>query len=91
MCSNYEAVDDLSVDCIKCRKRTHMCWAEEPVVKFIISGFPNHSWTIPLSYHITFGYDTQFQLKNFLEMRWTHKLIMDGTKILSMFAENLLF
>ena len=28
MCSNFEAVDDLSVDCTQCGKRTHMSWAE---------------------------------------------------------------
>ena len=35
MCSKCEAVDDLSVDCTKCGKRTHVLWAEHPVVKII--------------------------------------------------------
>ena len=35
MFSNCEAVDDLSVDCKQCGKRTHVFWAKDPVGKFI--------------------------------------------------------
>jgi hypothetical protein len=31
MCTNCEAVDDLSVDCTQCRKRTNVFWVEDPV------------------------------------------------------------
>jgi hypothetical protein len=34
MCSKYEAVDDLSVDCKQCGKRNHMFW-QDPVGRFI--------------------------------------------------------
>jgi hypothetical protein len=34
---------------------------------------------------------TQFLLRRFLELRWVPKLIMDGTKILSMSVEKFCF
>ena len=38
--------------------------------------------------HNSRGYDAQFLLRRFLELRWVPKLIMDGTKILSMSVKN---
>ena len=39
--------------------------------------------------HNSRRYDTQFLRREFMEIRWTPQLIMDGTKILSMVVENL--
>jgi len=36
MCSKCEAVEDFSVDCKQCSKRTHLFRAENPVGKFIV-------------------------------------------------------
>jgi len=93
MCSKCEAADVLCVDCIQCGKRTHVFWAETPVGKFIdylrqSRPFTDKNYVIP---HNSRGYDAQFLLRKFLELRWTPQLIMDGTKILSMIVENLHF
>jgi len=53
MCTKCEAVDDLSVDCKQCGKRTHMFWAEDPVGKFIISGSLDHSQIRFMLFHTT--------------------------------------
>ena len=37
------------------------------------------------------GYDAQFSLRRFLEIRWVPKLIMHSTKNLSMSVENFCF
>jgi len=76
---------------VNCVKRTHVFWAEDTVGKFIDylrqSGpFADKIYVIS---HNSRGYDTQFLLRKFLELRRTPQLIMDGTKILSMIVENL--
>ena len=78
---------------VNCVKRTHVFWAEDTVGKFIDylrqSGpFADKIYVIS---HNSRGYDTQFLLRKFLDLRWTPQLIMDGTKILSMIIENLHF
>lgn len=81
-----------SVDCKQCGKRTHVFWAEDPVGKFVDYLRQSRPFAGKiLSYHISRGYDAQFLLRKFLELRWTPQLIMDGTKILSMIVENLHF
>ena len=75
----------------QCGERTHVFWAEDPVCKFIdylrqSRLFANKIYIIS---HNSPGYDAQFLLRKFLEMRWTPQLIMDGTKILGMVIENL--
>jgi hypothetical protein len=93
MCSICEAVDDLNVDFTQCVKPTHVFWAEEPMGKF--SYYLRHSR--PFAEKIYFvsqnsrGYDAQFLLRKFLELRGTPQLIMDGNKILSIIVENLHF
>jgi len=93
MYSKCEAVDDLSVDCKPCGKRSHVFWAKEPVGQFIdylrrSRQFADKIYVI--SYNSR-GYEAQFVLRNFLELRWTPQLIMDGTNIFSMVVENLHF
>jgi len=92
MCSKYEAVDDVNVDCEQCGYRTHV-FRQDPVVKFI--DYLRQSRPFPDKIYIftynSLGYDAQFLLLKFLEMWWTPQLIMDGTKILSMVVENLYF
>ena len=41
--------------------------------------------------HTSRGYDAQFLLRRYLELRWEPKLIMDGSEILNMVVENLHF
>jgi len=93
MCSKGEAVDDLSVDCKQCGKRTHVFWAEDHVGKFIDYLRQSRTFAdkIYVISHNSRGYDAQFLLRNFLELTWTPQLIMDGTKILSIIVENLHF
>ena len=92
MCSNCEAVDEMSVDCEKCGKRIHVLW-QGPVGKFI--NYLRQSRTfadmVYIISHNSREYDAQFLLRRFLELRWTPQLIMDGSKILSMVVENLHF
>ena len=57
-----------------------------------MSGSPDHSPIRFILFHSNSrGYDTQFLLRNFLELRWVTQLIMDGSNILSMVVENLHF
>ena len=91
MCSKCEAVDDLSVDCKQCGKRTHVFSTEDPVEKFIDYQSRLFVDKIYVISHNSRGYDAQFLHRKFLVMRWTPQLIMDGTKILSMIVENLHF
>ena len=93
MCSKCEAVDDLSVDCKQCGKRTNVFWAEEDACKFIdylrqSRSFANYIYVIS---HNSRGYDAQILLRTFLELSWTTQLIMDGTNIISMVVEILHF
>ena len=74
MCSECETVDDLSVDCEQWGKRTHMFW-QESVGKFIdylrlSRPFPDKIYVIS---HNSRGYDSQFLLRRFLEIRWVPK------------------
>jgi len=92
MCSKCETVDDVNVNCEQCGTRDHTFW-QDPVGKFIdylrISRpFANKIYAI---LHNSRGYDAQFLLRRFLELRWEPKLIMDGSKILSMVVENFHF
>jgi len=92
MCSKCEALDDLSVDCEQCGKRIHTFW-KDPAGKFIeyllLSRlFADKVYAIS---HNSRGYDAQFLLRRFLELRWAPQLIIDGSKILSMVVENLHF
>ena len=71
MCSKCEAVDDFSVDCKQCGKRTHVFLAEDLVGKFIYylrqsRPFADIIYVISNKSH---GYDAQFLLRKFLEMR----------------------
>jgi len=92
MCSKCEAMDDMSADCEQCGKHIH-AFRQGPVDKFIHSlrqsrPFANNFYIIS---HNSRGYDAQFLLRRFLELRWAPQLIMDGSKILSMVVENLHF
>jgi len=92
MCSKCEAVDDISVDYKQCGKRIHVFW-QDPVGKFIdylrqSRPFADKVYVIS---HNSRGYDAQFLLRRFLELRWAPQLIMDGSKILSMVVGNLYF
>jgi len=71
MCYKCEAVDDLSIDWKHCGKRTHVFWAEDPVGKFIdyfrqSRPFADKIYVIS---HNSCGYDAQFSLRKFLELR----------------------
>jgi hypothetical protein len=90
MCSKCETSDDLSIDCEQCCKRVHVFW-QDPIGKFIdylllSRPFADKLYVIS---HNSRGYDAQFILRRFLELRWIPKFIMDGTKILSMCVEHL--
>jgi hypothetical protein len=92
MCNKCEAVDDVNVDCEQCGKRVHTFW-QEPVGKFIDYLRMSRSFAdkIYVISHNSRGYDAQFLLRMILELRWEPKLIMDGSKILSMEVEHLHF
>ena len=92
MCSKCETNDDLSTDCEQCGKRVHVFW-QDPIGKFIdylrlSRPFADKLYVIS---HNSRGYDAQFLLRRFLELRWIPKLIMDGTKILCMSVEHICF
>jgi len=92
MCSKCEVVDDVNVDCEQCGKRVHTFW-QDPVGKFtdylrLSRPFADKIYVIS---HNSRGYDAQFLLRRFVELRWEPKLIMDGSKILSMVVENFHF
>jgi len=73
MCSTCEAVDELIVDCTQSGKRTHVFWAEDPVGKFtdyLRQSRPFADKMYDIS-HNSRGYDAQFLLPKFLELRWT--------------------
>jgi len=91
-CCKCEAVVDVNVDCEQCRKGVHSFW-QDPVGKCIdylrlSRPFADRFYVIS---HNSRGYDVQFLLRRFLELSWEPKLIMDGSKILSMVVENLHF
>jgi len=85
-------VDNVNVDCEQCGKRVHTFW-QDPVGKFIdflrISRqIADKIYVISHNYR---GEDAQFLLRRFMELIWEPKLIMDGSKILSMVVENFHF
>ena len=92
MCSKCQAMDDMEIDCDQCGKCTHVFW-EDPVGKFIdylrlSRPFADKIYVIS---HNSRGYDAQFLLRRFLELKWKPDLVMDGTKILSMTLGHLKF
>ena len=73
VCYKCEAVDELIVDCTQSGKRTHVFWAEDPVGKFtdyLRQSRPFADKMYDIS-HNSRGYDAQFLLPKFLELRWT--------------------
>ena len=92
MCSKCEPMDDLSVDCEQCGKRTQMFW-QDPVGKFIDYVRLSRPFADKIYFisHNSRGYEAQFLLRSFLGPRCVPQLIMVGTKILSMSVENLYF
>jgi hypothetical protein len=92
MCSQCQASEDLSVDCKQCGKRVHV-FRQDPVGKFIeyLRQSTPFAEKILVISHNSRGYDAHFLLRRFLELRWVPKLIMDGTKILSMCVEHIQF
>jgi len=66
LCFKCEAVDDLSVDCEQCGKRTHMFW-HDPVGRFIDYLWLSRPFAdkIYVISHISHGYDAQFLLRRF--------------------------
>jgi hypothetical protein len=83
VCSKCETIKDNNVDCEQCGKRVHVFW-QDSVGKFIdylrqSRPFADKIFVIS---HNSRGYDAQFLLRSFLELRWVPKLIMDGTKFL---------
>ena len=89
MCCKCEAVDDLSVDCEQCGKRTYVFW-QYPVGEFI-SGCLEHLQIRFMLSHTNLEDTTQFLLRRFLELRWVPQLRKDGTEILSMTVKNFYF
>jgi len=92
MCSDFESVDDMSVDCEQCEKCIHTFW-QYPVGKFFyyLRHYRPFADKVYVISHNSRGYDAQFLLRRYLELRCTPQLIMDGSKILSMVVENLHF
>jgi len=87
-----EAVEDVNVDFEECGKRVHSFW-QDPVDKSInyfglSRPFADKVYVI---LHNCRGYNAQFHLRMFLELRLEPKFIMDGSKILSMVVEYLHF
>ena len=79
MCCKCQAVE---IDCDQCGKRTHMFW-EDPVGKFIdylrlSRPFADKIYVIS---HNSRGYDAQFLLRRFVELKWKTELIMDVQKV----------
>ena len=92
MCSKYEAVDDMNVDCEQCSKRTPVFW-QNNVGKFINYLRLSRLFAdkIYILSHNSRRYEEQFLLRRFLELRWKPQLIMEGSKFLSMVVENVSF
>jgi hypothetical protein len=92
MCAKCQDEDDVGINCQQCGKRSHYFW-EDPVGKFVeyLRESRKFADTIYVVSHNSRGYDVQFLLKRFLELKWTPNLVMDGTKIISMKVEHLIF
>jgi hypothetical protein len=87
MCSKCETLTDMNVDCEECGNRAHVFWQVD-IGKFIDYLRQSRSFAdkIFVISHNSRGYDAQFLLRRFLELRWVPKLIMDGTNILSLYG-----
>ena len=85
-------VDDMNVDCQQCGKRTHV-FLQDHVGKFVAYLRQSRPFAdkIYILSHNSRGYEVQFLLRKFLQLRLTPQLIMDGSKILSMVVENFCF
>jgi len=70
MCSKCEAVEDLSADCEQRGKRTHVFW-QDPIGEFIEYLRLSRPFAdkIYVTSHNSRGYDAQFLLSRFLELR----------------------
>ena len=81
----------MNIDCEQCGKRVHVFW-EDPIGKFIEYLWLSRPYAdkIYVILHNSYGYDAEFLLRRFLELRWVLELIMDCTKIPSMRVENLI-
>ena len=92
ICSKCETVDDLYVDCEQYGKRVHV-FRQDPVGKFIPYLQQSRSFAdkVHVISHNSRAYVAQFLLRRIVELRWVQQLKMDGSKILSMFVENLHF
>jgi len=91
-CCECEEVEDANVDCEHRRKRVHWFW-QHPVGTFIdylrlSRPFADKVYAISQTSR---GYDAQIILRRVLEHIWESNFILDGSKILSMVVENLLF
>jgi hypothetical protein len=92
ICSKCEAVDDLNINCLQCGKRVHMFWEDHigTFIDYLRLSRPFDDKIYVIS-HNSRKYHAHFLIRKFLELRWGPKLIMDGTKILTMCVENLIF
>lgn len=92
MCSKCEAVEDVNDDCEPWGKRVHAFW-QDPVSKFTdyLTVSRPFAEKICVISHNSRGYDAQFLPRRVWELRWEPKVILDGSKILSMVVQNLYF
>jgi hypothetical protein len=92
MCSKCEAVDKLNINCEQCGQRVHV-FLENPLgifINYLRLSRPSSDKIYIISLNSR-GYDSQFLVRRFLELRWVPQLIMIGTKILSMCVDHLIF
>ena len=75
MCSKSEAVDDTNCDCEQCVKSTHVFWHDlvGKLIDYLRQSrlFADKMYDVS---HNSRGYDAQFLLRKFLELRWTPQL-----------------
>jgi hypothetical protein len=90
MSSKCEAVDDLSVDCEQCGKRT-LVFLQDPLRKFIDHLRLSRPFAAKIYFTQLSWIRRKFLLRRFLKLGWVLQLIMDCTKILSMSVENFHF
>jgi hypothetical protein len=92
MCSKCEAIEDINIDSELCGKRVHVFW-KDPIGKLIEYLRLSRLFAdkVHVISHYSRGYVAQFLLRRLLEIRWIPKLIVDGTKILSMCVERFFF
>jgi len=77
---------------VESRNRVHSFWQDHvgKCIDYLRLPRPFADKVYVIS-HNPRGYDAQFQLRRFLELRWEPKLIMVGSKTLSMVVEKLYF